>query len=149
LNELGDVLIAFEMNDEDIPRDHGFPLRAVVPGVVGARSIKWLSRIIVSSEESPCHWQKNDYKVLPPSVKDLKEADFSKIKASQESPVQSAICEPVDGAVIDRSEQDTFSVKGYAFSGGGNSIESVLVSLDNGKNWRQAKINQQSAPLYR
>ncbi len=137
------------MNDEDIPRDHGFPLRAVVPGVVGARSIKWLNRIIISSQESPSHWQKNDYKVLPPSVKDLKQADFSKIRASQESPVQSAICEPEDGAVINRSEQDTFLVKGYAFSGGGNSIESVLVSLDNGKNWHTAKINQLSSPLYR
>jgi sulfite oxidase len=63
LNEFGDVLIAFKMNDEDIPPDHGFPLRVVVPGIVGARSVKWLNRIVVGSEESQSHWQKNDYKV--------------------------------------------------------------------------------------
>lgn len=41
----GDVLLAFEMNGEPIPRDHGFPVRAVVPGVVGARSVKWLGKV--------------------------------------------------------------------------------------------------------
>ena len=34
------------MNDEIIPRDHGYPIRAVVPGVVGARNVKWLNNII-------------------------------------------------------------------------------------------------------
>ena len=42
----GDVLLAYEMNDEIIPRDHGYPIRAVVPGVVGARNVKWLNNII-------------------------------------------------------------------------------------------------------
>lgn len=41
----GDVLLAFEMNGEPIPRDHGFPVRAVVPGVVGARNVKWLDKV--------------------------------------------------------------------------------------------------------
>ena len=42
----------------DIPLDHGFPVRVVVPGTTGARSVKWLSRIIASKEESGSHWQK-------------------------------------------------------------------------------------------
>lgn len=37
--------------------DHGFPLRVIVPGVTGARSVKWLSRIITSKQESQAHWQ--------------------------------------------------------------------------------------------
>ena len=40
-----------------IPLDHGFPVRVVVPGTTGARSVKWLSRIIASKEESGSHWQ--------------------------------------------------------------------------------------------
>ena len=40
-----------------LPLDHGFPVRVVVPGVTGARSVKWLSRIIASKEESQSHWQ--------------------------------------------------------------------------------------------
>lgn len=59
----GDVLLAFEMNGEPLPRDHGFPVRVVVPGVVGARSVKWLGKIIASSGESQNHWQQKDYKV--------------------------------------------------------------------------------------
>jgi len=50
-------------------------------GVVGARSVKWLSKIIVSSKESSSFWQQNDYKLLSPSIKNLKEADFSVKKA--------------------------------------------------------------------
>ena len=45
--------------------DHGFPLRVVVPGVTGARSVKWLSRIITSKQESQAHWQQVD--PLPPA----------------------------------------------------------------------------------
>jgi len=147
-NDYGDVLIAFQMNGQDIPLDHGFPLRAVIPGVVGARSVKWLKKIVVSSKESSSFWQQNDYKMLSPSIKDLKQADFSLYKACQESPVQSAICEPVEGAKIS-TDSETFTVKGYAFSGGGKSIESVIVSLDDGKTWKNAKLNTIERPLYR
>lgn len=62
-DQYGDVLLAFEMNGEPLPPDHGYPLRAVVPGVVGARSVKWLGRVIASAKESENHWQQKDYKV--------------------------------------------------------------------------------------
>jgi hypothetical protein len=39
----GDVLLAFEMNGVPLPPDHGYPLRVVVPGVAGCRSVKWVS----------------------------------------------------------------------------------------------------------
>lgn len=48
----GDVLLAFEMNGKPIPQDHGFPLRAVVPGVVGARNVKWLDKVRQGSAPS-------------------------------------------------------------------------------------------------
>lgn len=58
-----DVILAYEMNGQPLPRDHGAPLRAVVPGVVGARNVKWLGRVVLSQHESDSHWQQNDYKV--------------------------------------------------------------------------------------
>lgn len=42
LDPRADVLLAFEMNGQPISRDHGFPIRVIVPGVVGARNVKWL-----------------------------------------------------------------------------------------------------------
>lgn len=45
------------MHGRELPLDHGFPVRVVAPGMTGARSVKWLSRIIASSEESGSHWQ--------------------------------------------------------------------------------------------
>lgn len=147
-NDLGDVLLAFEMNGQELPEDHGYPLRVVVPGVVAARSVKWLKKIIISNEESKSHWQQNDYKILPPNVKSLQSADFTKIKAIQESPIQSAICQPVDGASIEKSDEK-FRVKGYAFSGGGNSIFSVMVSIDDGLTWLPATLKSLEQPMYR
>ena len=44
LDPHGDVLLAYEMNGEPLPPDHGFPVRVVVPGVAGCRSVKWVSR---------------------------------------------------------------------------------------------------------
>ena len=44
LDPKNEVLLAYEMNGEPIPRDHGFPIRVIVPGVVGARSVKWLGK---------------------------------------------------------------------------------------------------------
>lgn len=64
LDPRGDVILAYEMNEEPISRDHGYPLRVIVPGIVGARNVKWLNRIVVSDKESNGHWQQNDYKGL-------------------------------------------------------------------------------------
>ena len=52
-----DTLLAYAMNGETLPRDHGYPLRAVVPGWVGSAHIKWLGRIVVSTEQL---WTRNN-----------------------------------------------------------------------------------------
>ena len=53
-----EVLLAFEMNGDPLPADHGFPLRVVVPGYVGARNVKWLGKISVGDEEAQSLWQR-------------------------------------------------------------------------------------------
>ena len=46
-----DTLLAYVLNGETLPRDHGYPVRALVPGWVGSANIKWLGSIVVSSEQ--------------------------------------------------------------------------------------------------
>uniref|UniRef100_A0A1A7XMD9 Sulfite oxidase n=1 Tax=Iconisemion striatum TaxID=60296 RepID=A0A1A7XMD9_9TELE len=138
IGEEGDVLLAYEMNGEEIPRDHGFPVRVVVPGVVGTRNVKWLGKIVVSAEESSSHWQQNDYKGFAPGT-NWDQVDFKSSPAIQELPVQSAITVPADGAAIHRSDE-TLTVAGYAWSGGGREVVRVDVSLDGGKTWQVAQL---------
>ncbi len=141
-----DVLLAFEMNGEPLPLDHGYPLRAMVPGVVGARQVKWLNKIILSEKESQSHWQVNDYKSFHPSI-DWNNVDFSKSVAIHEYPIQSAICEPVDGDTLEGADEVT--VKGYAWSGGGRGIIRVDVSIDGGQTWTNADLHKTAQPLHR
>lgn len=138
VSEDGDVLLAYEMNGEVLPADHGYPIRVVVPGIVGARNVKWLGKIVVSSEESSSHWQQNDYKGFSPST-DWDTVDYKTAPAIQELPVQSAITIPADGAVVDRSDEE-MTIKGYAWSGGGREVVRVDVSIDGGKTWKIAHL---------
>mmetsp|Transcript_12330 Transcript_12330/g.11163 ORF Transcript_12330/g.11163 Transcript_12330/m.11163 type:complete len:516 (+) Transcript_12330:66-1613(+) len=135
----GDVLLAYEMNDSDIPVVHGFPLRLVVPGHVGIRNLKWVNRIVLSHEEAHGTWQRGmAYKGLPPSAKSLDGIDVEIIPSLQEQPVQSVVTTPLPGAVWSAGEYQT--IKGYAYSGGGRGIVRVDVSIDGGKSWKTAKL---------
>src|ERR1700704_3174406 len=56
-----DVLIAYQMNGQDLTPDHGYPLRAVVPGHYGMASVKWLTQIRAEREPFRGYWQTSDY----------------------------------------------------------------------------------------
>lgn len=139
ISKQNEVVLAYEMNGEPLPKDHGFPLRVIVPGVVGARNVKWLGRVLVSTEESPSHWQQNDYKGFNPSV-DWDTVDFKSSPAIQVLPVQSAITEPKPGQTVIPDSDGKVTVGGYAWSGDGREIVRVDVSLDGGKTWNVAEL---------
>lgn len=139
LDPYGDVLLAHEMNSKPIPRDHGCPLRLIVPGHVGARSVKWVNHISLSSEESPSQWQRRDYKGFGPN-ETPESAKWEEAAAIQEVPVQSAIT-----AVEQDTQNDYIAFEGYAISGGGRRIIRVDVSVDDGKTWDQAQLMQEKA----
>ena len=72
-NPFGDVIIAYEMNGKPLPRDHGYPLRVIVPGYAAVRNVKWLSKLELADSQAFGAWQRGlNYKVLPPSVTDAK-----------------------------------------------------------------------------
>jgi sulfite oxidase len=130
-----DVLLAYEMNGSELPRDHGYPIRAIAPGIVGARNVKWLGKVAVSSTESSSHWQQYDYKGFCPSV-DSDTVDYSKAPAIQELPVVSAICTHCRSSDVEGS----IRVDGYAWSGDGKGVVRVDVSADGGKTWTAAHL---------
>ena len=72
-----------------------FPVRMIVPGVVGVRNVKWLGRLEVSEEEANSHWQRKDYKGFNAST-DWGTVDWSKAESIQEMPVTSSVtsCQP-------------------------------------------------------
>jgi len=133
----GDVILAYEMNGQDLPRDHGYPLRVVATGIVGARNVKWLKRIVLSPEESHSHWQRSDYKGFNPSIDSMAKADFSKSPSIQNMPVTSVIC-------TSKLSQGQLELTGYAWAGGGNRIIRVDLTTDQGNNWHEAVINEQT-----
>ncbi|CAO2831138.1 unnamed protein product [Amaranthus hypochondriacus] len=143
-NPEADVLLAYEMNGEPLNRDHGYPLRVVVPGVIGARSVKWLDSINVIAEECQGFFMQKDYKMFPPSV-NWENINWSTRRPQMDFPVQSAICSLEDSNVL---KDGKVTVKGYAVSGGGRGIERVDVSIDGGKTWIEASRYQKPGVPY-
>ena len=129
LDERMDVILAYEMNGVDIPPEHGYPVRVIVPGGIGARNVKWCQTIRVASEESDSVWQRNvQYKGFSPNVKKFDSSvDVQGALSVQEMPVQSAVTVCPDEVEADDEEVE---VQGYAWSGGGRNIVRVDVTSD-------------------
>jgi sulfite oxidase len=132
-----EVLLAWQMNSEPLPRAHGGPVRVVVPGYIGARSVKWVSAITVQSAPSQNYFQALDYRILPP------EADVDTVPEGEgislsTLPLNCDILVPTDGGHV---AAGALTIRGWAMAGDGRSIGRVDVSLDGGDNWRQAGLH--------
>ncbi|KAJ3153985.1 hypothetical protein HDU89_008852 [Geranomyces variabilis] len=136
----GEVLVAYEMNGEPLPPDHGAPVRAVVPGHVAARSVKWLESVVLSDEESESHWQRRDYKGFCPSTEMPTEEDYDSATSIQELPINSAVLSPRPDSTVEAGPDGKMPVSGYAVSGGGRAVLRVDVSADGGRSWVAADL---------
>lgn len=141
----GDCIIAYEMNGVPIPRDHGFPLRVIVPGYAAVRNVKWVEKIEVSQEEAEGPWQRGlNYKVLPPSVVDANEVDVEQMTSVTETSVYSGITTIARSTTesLNPGDRTTVRVGGWAYAGGGRNIVRVDVTGDNGKHWATATLKE-------
>ena len=59
------IMLAHKMNGEMLRPDHGKPLRVVIPGQIGGRSVKWLTKLIVTEDPSDNWYHIYDNRVLP------------------------------------------------------------------------------------
>ncbi len=133
-----DVLLAYEMNGKPLEPTHGFPLRVVVPGYIGARSVKWVTQVTLQAGSSKNYFQAHAYQLFPPQAKP-ETVDWNSGIQLSELAVNCAITQPKNGEVITDS---LILVKGYAMSGGGRIISRVDVSIDGGETWVIAKITE-------
>ncbi|EHK96728.1 putative Sulfite oxidase, mitochondrial [Glarea lozoyensis 74030] len=139
--KLNEVLLAWEMNDEPLPKIHGFPLRVVVFGYIGARSVKWLYRIKAIQKPSRAPVQSKEYLYFNGQVGKHNQTLTQGIQI-QEMPVSSAIMSPWQKDVVIHDGKIT--VKGWAYSGGGRWPERVEVSPDGGFLWYPVPVDNMS-----
>lgn len=131
-----DVILAYEMNGEPLAPEHGFPLRVVVGGYVGARSVKWLSEVTAQEDPSDNYYQAREYKLFPPDVT-AETADYSRGEMLGEVPLNAVICAPTEG---EKLPPGPIIVQGYAIAGGEHCVERVEVSADGGETWTGADL---------
>ena len=137
----GEVLLAFAMNGQPLPRVHGAPVRVVVPGYIGARSVKWVERITVQAEPSANFFQ-TSYQMLPA------ETDPSRAGPGDGFPlgplaVNAAILAPDEAATVPAGP---VTVAGYALAGDDRRVARVDISADGGHSWRQASLAKEPSP---
>jgi len=108
------------MNGEDLPKVHGYPLRAIVPGIYGMKNVKWLSKIELVNFDFKGYWEKKGW--------------------SDEAimPVKSQILMPMEGKKIPLGD---YVIGGVAY-GGKYGISKVQVSMDGGQNWQDADMKK-------
>lgn len=131
-----EVLLAYEMNGADLPLAHGSPLRALVPGYIGARSVKWLCGVSVLADPSDNYFQQVAYKLFPPSV-NLYNVNYDDGMQLTKLPVNSVIVQPEDRSLLPAGK---VTVEGYAMSDGEHEIHWVSVSADGGASWQRAEF---------
>ena len=135
-----EVLLAYEMNGGDLPPVHGAPLRVVVPGYIGARSVKWLSAITLQDEPSDNYFQAKAYRLFGPQV-DHDNVDWESGLMLGPFNVGSVISSPADGETLPAGP---LSVRGFAFAGE-REVARVEVSTDGGRTWTVAELGREHA----
>lgn len=145
MSAFSDIIIAYLHNGKRLHPDHGYPVRVIIPGWVGARMVKWLDTIEVSMKVSESHYHYFDNRIFPSFVdNELAEKEgwwYKERYVFNELNVNSVIIHPQDSTVLLGKPGDTYNVCGYAYSGGGRKITRVEISLDAGKTWRLTELD--------
>jgi DMSO/TMAO reductase YedYZ molybdopterin-dependent catalytic subunit len=126
-----EVLIAYQMNGRDLPKDHGYPVRAIVPGHYGMASVKWLTRIHAVREPFHGYWQTSDYAYWDRLGGQPVRRPLSELR------VKSAIARPVVYETL--APNQVYTVRGAAWTGESDVI-AVEVSTDGGGTWHGARF---------
>ncbi len=123
-----DILLVDRMNGAALTREHGFPVRLLVPGWYGMASVKWLARIEASRTPFLGHFQVERYVIGDRAVRAVQP--------------RSLILDPPEGATVGLTRT---LVRGVGWTGAGR-VTSVEVSDDGGQTWAAALLLGYSQP---
>eukprot|EP00252_Welwitschia_mirabilis_P006426 TRINITY_DN1730_c0_g1_i3.p1 TRINITY_DN1730_c0_g1~~TRINITY_DN1730_c0_g1_i3.p1 ORF type:complete len:889 (-),score=-56.13 TRINITY_DN1730_c0_g1_i3:448-3114(-) len=148
-----DVILAYRQNGEYLHPDHGYPVRLIIPGFIGGRMVKWLRRIVVSSEESDSHYHFKDNRVLPSHV-DAETANaedwwYRPEYIINELNINSVITTPSHEEILPINSSTTqrpYTLRGYAYSGGGRKVTRVEITFDGGETWNLCTLHHPEKP---
>lgn len=126
-----DVLLAYKMNGEELPPEHGFPVRALVPGWYAMASVKWLQRIIVTDQPFGGYYQTLDYAYWK------RQAEIAELTPLREMQVKAEIARPAEGEMVPANS--SVRVHGAAWTSDGE-ITKVELSTDGGATWAEANL---------
>ncbi|KAG8389723.1 hypothetical protein BUALT_Bualt01G0008400 [Buddleja alternifolia] len=148
-----DIILGYMQNGERLAPDHGFPVRMIIPGFSGARMVKWLKRIIVTPVESDSYYHYKDNKLFPSRL----DAELANAEAWWYKPeyiinelnINSVITTPCHEEILPINSfttQRPYTLKGYAYSGGGKKVTRVEVTMDGGETWRLCALDHSEKP---
>jgi DMSO/TMAO reductase YedYZ molybdopterin-dependent catalytic subunit len=126
-----EVLIAYQMNGCDLPTDHGYPVRAIVPGHYGMASVKWLTHVQAAREPFRGYWQTSDYGYWD-------HLDGNPVRrALGEMKLKSEIFRPRVYETLVPNQ--VYTISGAAWAGE-TEVTGVTVSTDGGQTWAEAEL---------
>lgn len=127
---MDDVILAYEMNGEPLPYDHGFPVRVVVPSWVGIASVKWVGDIEVSTAPLHSPWNTDTYRLFGDAYPPGGSAPLTRqtVKSAFELPVHASL-----------AAGRTHLLTGRSWSGAA-PVRRVEISTDGGARWRPAVL---------
>lgn len=140
-HELDDhVIIAYEMNGEDLPYLNGYPIRLVMPGYYSDSWVKMLSNITVTDKYKSLFFMDVAYRIPDNETEsETPEKHFKPTKPITHMNVKSIIGYPENGMKIYHNSHVV--VRGVAFDDG-TGIRDVMISTDEGKTWEKALLKQ-------
>ena len=134
-----DVLLAYKMNGRDLPPEHGFPLRAIVPGWYAMASVKWLQRIIVTARSFTGYYQTIDYAYWHRTDygHSQRGEQVAELMPLSEMQVKAEIARPGEGETV--AANTSVRVCGAAWACDAE-IAKVELSTDAGATWKDTKL---------
>ena len=144
-----EVLLVWEMNGQQLPSKHGYPVRLTNPGHYGQKMPKWITRIELIDEVYLGHWESK------PEGKDFKWSDeaVATVNSRIDAPVSvwDDVKDPGNGGVTYNFQRlrgivgDEYTIHGIAMAGE-RTVAGVEVSTDGGATWNEAHIVSRPEP---